>query len=1312
MSKADEEDIKLCKETCKQFLGHFGKKKTSLHSLLERKSSAANSLLKGTMGRAYLRIGKDRAVEVDSSSLTEVTEVESLFSYKANFSVGGAKFELKFKNNSKSHKIERLWVGPRGGAIPKGGEFDSSLVVLFKEGYEPDKNDFEFDLYARPKARSSAYKAAKLHFGDEHLLTINAGKPLAEIAREKFDVLAIRRYHRDKVWILIFLLYWAIEIGVASHAVANGRLDRVLHGVDSLGNICGSNNDLVDLTDRPKLWYPNPEENRAICVKVCPVANQTALVDYLANIAAPNGTAPPLRVTVGTVDVSHRCLPIDGQSASIMSASATLFSDVQSGWVSSLLTCVVAFLLGLLWMKAMLWNPRGVIGSLTCVAHSGLLLFSGSFFVSYFVVELPEGLPASAKSHLVDPSAQTFAMVVGIFSFAAFVFLVYKDCKLRKDTGNAMKVFDLTSEALNECNVAIVHANCLPKKLPCKGSTAAVEKEEGGKAADVTVEVEGEEEKAPDRTVDLRPILTFPVYNFFILVAFLVLWCVVFVHLISLGSIEQKCKCAKSLSNCSCDRYFRFDDGARWFAIIHLYGLLWGVALVVNVSRVTISTAVSTWYFAEAKDLEVRVVPADLIRTSYRRALVYHSGSLLKASFYHPIVAVVRPLAFLFLKLRNMLSCVNRITFGFRGCLRSALLGCCCFQSIAYLDVRAAMQQIALRGSSFLRGAEVGTKLKMRNEGRVRGLEEAIEFKMMFGKTAIFCISFFVGFLYLRGSGNSGGSVGAPIIVLILNCIVAYATMSLFVSQYTMSIDTILQDFFEDCERNVRSTEVFMPPEFRKFIDDYGYYTSGTFPSDPTAMYTKLFKAKKLGVMHVPTKETMCHYVTTMDVCLHDKTAWPEEKEGWFIKCDRPLDHESQPRNTLEVFHKKYGRNILDNFTSLVKIPVTAKGLAGDGPWREGLKHIMWDQVRLPRRSAGYQRLNAMDPGEAIKRAANDPHASLIQQGQVKAFHGLCEKGLHEQYSPQQCLQYGWGSIALMVNMKTLRVARRLIDVEEDASVSCAPPAQLSAVERESYLADNGFDNEEFKDWCRANDLVMNKEKGLHPELSFAKDAFIFLHQNFYFFDSSRGWVPTKPVEVIKGDVGSSGTINNLYVAILRYNGVVARCLSGAWLWSNDGSYTAQGIQRGATEGEMLAMDFQRRTMSEFYLDGIGWVPTDATPTRLSSNNDPIARRARAKLGKYGWRKDLSMTCMANFGNDSGLLLLNTAGFEMGKPMVQFGPIGKPMGDVSLNAREFQCIDLAVSAYKPTKGFKDELYGAKEALTPVDPNDEKAQFKD
>ena len=256
------------------------------------------------------------------------------------------------------------------------------------------------------------------------------------------------------------------------------------------------------------------------------------------------------------------------------------------------------------------------------------------------------------------------------------------------------------------------------------------------------------------------------------------------------------------------------------------------------------------------------------------------------------------------------------------------------------MDVRAGMQQIALHGSSFARGAEVGTKLKMRNENRVRGLEEAVAFKLLFGKLAIFCMSFFVGWLYFRSFDRTAvGSVGALIIVMLLNGIVAYATMSLFAEQYDMSIETILQDFFEDCERNIRSTEVFMPPEFRKFIDDYGYYTSGTFPSDPTAMYQKLFKAEKLGVMHVATKEVLCQYVTTYDVQLADKTKWPEEKEGYYIKGNIPLKHESQPRNTLDVYHSKYGRLISDNVRGFDKNSLTAKSLVSErDSWTKGLK--------------------------------------------------------------------------------------------------------------------------------------------------------------------------------------------------------------------------------------------------------------------------------------------------------------------------------------------------------------------------------------
>ena len=142
-------------------------------------------------------------------------------------------------------------------------------------------------------------------------------------------------------------------------------------------------------------------------------------------------------------------------------------------------------------------------------------------------------------------------------------------------------------------------------------------------------------------------------------------------------------------------------------------------------------------------------------------------------------------------------------------------------------------------------------------------------------------------------------------------------------------------------------------------------------------------------------------------------------------------------------------------------------------------------------------------------------------------------------------------------------------------------------------------------------------------------------------------------------------------------------------------------------------------------MDGIGWVPSDATPIQLSSNVDASARRARAKMGKYGWRRDITLNCLANFGNDSGLLLLSSAGFEMGAPIVQIGPVGNDMGKtgpkkgtkvregyyaaahgngVYLNQREFQVVDLAVSSYAPSKDFKDDLQDAIDALKPVNPN--------
>ena len=45
-------------------------------------------------------------------------------------------------------------------------------------------------------------------------------------------------------------------------------------------------------------------------------------------------------------------------------------------------------------------------------------------------------------------------------------------------------------------------------------------------------------------------------------------------------------------------------------------------------------------------------------------------------------------------------------------------------------------------------------------------------------------------------------------------------------------------------------------------------------------------------------------------------------------------------------------------------------------------------------------------------------------------------------------------------------------------------------------------------------------------------------------------------------------------------------------------------------------------------------------------------------MGKAGWDKNLTQNCLANFGNDGGNLLLSTAGFEMGAPLMSAGRAG------------------------------------------------------
>ena len=82
-------------------------------------------------------------------------------------------------------------------------------------------------------------KGKGVSFADDRALQVGMGKPLPELPRNKFNVVFIRRYYRDGAWILLFVLYWIVQISLSINAFAKGSPSRLFSGFDSLGEICG-----------------------------------------------------------------------------------------------------------------------------------------------------------------------------------------------------------------------------------------------------------------------------------------------------------------------------------------------------------------------------------------------------------------------------------------------------------------------------------------------------------------------------------------------------------------------------------------------------------------------------------------------------------------------------------------------------------------------------------------------------------------------------------------------------------------------------------------------------------------------------------------------------------------------------------------------------------------------------------------------------------------------------------------------------------------------------------------------------------------
>jgi transglutaminase-like putative cysteine protease len=181
---------------------------------------------------------------------------------------------------------------------------------------------------------------------------------------------------------------------------------------------------------------------------------------------------------------------------------------------------------------------------------------------------------------------------------------------------------------------------------------------------------------------------------------------------------------------------------------------------------------------------------------------------------------------------------------------------------------------------------------------------------------------------------------------------------------------------------------------------------------------------------------------------------------------------------------------------------------------------------------------------------------------------------------------------ALVTYEATLR-SRELKELEP--GMKAPKVAELSAADRKKALAATAtidFDAPTFKKWLADEKLVREKDES---EIDFARRTFLALRQYLTF--TVAGKLEHKASMVALTKKSDELGMNNLYVAVLRANKIPARALVGRW---------ADAAQKGRY--------YQWQTMSEFYADGVGWVPTD-----VSSN----ARRDGALPGLACFGKDI-----------------------------------------------------------------------------------------
>ena len=186
-------------------------------------------------------------------------------------------------------------------------------------------------------------------------------------------------------------------------------------------------------------------------------------------------------------------------------------------------------------------------------------------------------------------------------------------------------------------------------------------------------------------------------------------------------------------------------------------------------------------------------------------------------------------------------------------------------------------------------------------------------------------------------------------------------------------------------------------------------------------------------------------------------------------------------------------------------------------------------------------------------------------------------------------------SIALFITIKADLLSRHLVELRPGDKRPHAPA--LGDKERQASLLSHGMidlKDAQFQQWLDTHELRRGKNES---DLDCARRTFLVIRKNFTY--EYKAIMDRRTGLVCKLGRSDCGGLSSLFVATLRTNKIPARMLAGRWAQSDRKGAKLEGVEY-----------HQWHVKSEFFAEGIGWVPVDMSAA--------VTQRGGKELAYFG----------------------------------------------------------------------------------------------